>query len=208
MDLNQTEKLFLEDQNIPLTMIFNAAGYKKSEYRNLMKSQGKIIAYNTTPCKAYGHRLRTRSGHCIQCDTAKIAFIKRHVERGKVYLAGSINGSLIKVGFSKDELREASLNLTKYGGQDDWKILFTIECEHAGSLEGLVQKELSKYGISIQYDHDGHLQRSTELFKCSYSKAKECLENMLDKEQVNTFNKTEKTRIIEDYKFRNLIQPT
>lgn len=208
MDLSQSEKAFLKDQNIPLIMTFNATGYKKSEYRELMKSQGKIIAFNTSPCQAHEHRLRTRSGHCAQCDTTRIAFMKRHVERGTVYIAGSIKGRLIKIGSTQNALRETTLNLTKYGGHDDWKILLTIECEHAGKLEDSVQKKLYKYGISFQYEHDGHLQRSTELFNCSYSKAKEHLDYILAKEQINAFNKIEKTRVVNDYKFRNLIRST
>jgi hypothetical protein len=69
---------FLNSHNISLDKVFDASGFSLSEYKVIMKDQGKQIAYNVAPCQQYGHTLRTRAGHCIQCNPAAIAFIKRN----------------------------------------------------------------------------------------------------------------------------------
>ncbi|MBL3658729.1 hypothetical protein [Fulvivirga sediminis] len=40
---------FLRTHDISLELTYNAAGQGKAVYHNIMKSQGKIIAYNVTP---------------------------------------------------------------------------------------------------------------------------------------------------------------
>jgi hypothetical protein len=45
-----------------------------------------------------GHRLKTRSGHCAQCNPINIAFQDRHNSYGHVYIAGSLSGRIIKFG--------------------------------------------------------------------------------------------------------------
>ena len=77
LNLNKSQIEFLKSQNISEKMIFNAKGLKKSEYKGIMKLKRKIIAYNVTPCRENGHTLRTRSGHCVQCNTTRIGFQKR-----------------------------------------------------------------------------------------------------------------------------------
>jgi hypothetical protein len=95
----------------------------KSEYRQIMKELNKYVAFNVIACRKSGHTLRTRTGHCIQCDTARLAFMKRHVSEGIIYIAGSKEGEIMKVGYSKAvEVRQESLNRTQYAGYKDWVI--------------------------------------------------------------------------------------
>ena len=68
------QRKFLRDQKLPLSFLFDASGMRKVDYEAVMKRDEKFFAFGVTPCSKGGHSLRTRSGHCIQCDTAKIAY--------------------------------------------------------------------------------------------------------------------------------------
>jgi hypothetical protein len=104
-ELSKVEKEFLQSHNVRPEQIFNANGISRSDYRILMKRNGHIVAFNTNPCNSAGHKLRTRSGHCVMCNSAPLGFQKRNDLSGYVYVAGSKSGKLIKIGFSnKDSL--------------------------------------------------------------------------------------------------------
>lgn len=203
--LSKTQLSFLKDQNIHLKYVFDAKGLSHSEYKPIMKDLNKFIAFNVTPCKNFGHTLRTRSGHCCQCRTANIAFQKRHDSAGIVYIAGSIKGMVIKVGFSKAvAVRAESLIRTKYAGFNDWKILFALESKDAGKIETKSNSRLHDYIYTFDYEHDGHWQDSFETFHCSFSKAREFVIKTVDENEYSI-------NIIQDsnsnfYEFRNLIK--
>ena len=66
-----TEEItFIKQQGLHEELFFDAKGQSINRIEEEMKSLGKVFAYNSIPCDQYGHTLRTRSGHCIQCDTA------------------------------------------------------------------------------------------------------------------------------------------
>ena len=66
--------------------------YEFKEDREMAaKNAGKTLVLGPR-CRAAGHRLRTRSGHCVQCDPKKIAFQERYNSPGYVYIAGSLSG--------------------------------------------------------------------------------------------------------------------
>src|SRR5665811_560663 len=90
---------FLKEHKVHLKFVFDAQGMSKSVYRPIMKDLNKYIAFNVTPCNKYGHTLRTRSGHCCQCNTAHMAFQKRNDSIGVTYIGGTLTGNVIKVGF-------------------------------------------------------------------------------------------------------------
>lgn len=178
-EISKIEKEFLKAHNVKPEQIFNANGVSKAEYRVLMKKNGQIVAFNTSACKAGGHKLRTRSGHCVMCNSAPLGFQKRNDLAGYVYIAGSISGQLIKIGFSNDyETRENYLNYQKYGGYDDWKIIFILHGANAGNLELQLHSKLRNYATSREYFHDNHYQEGTELFLCSISKVIEATDNL------------------------------
>lgn len=201
--LTKSQTDFLSSQGLSEKMTFDAKGLKKADYKAQMKPNGKIIAYNVTPCREKGHTLRTRNGHCAQCNTASIGFQKRSEKVGFTYIAGTKNGEIIKIGFTEIgvDLREISLNRTKYGKFDDWKILFAVNCVNALEVENLTKAMLKEKSTSILYEHDGKKQKTDELFKCSYSQAKEIL---IKVSKQNKYNSTTTiNKIGTNYEFKN-----
>jgi hypothetical protein len=200
------EKNFITQQGLPDELLIDAKGQSIKQIEETMKSLGKVFAYNSTPCDQFGHTIRTRAGHCVRCDTARIAFILRHLSFGTVYIAGSINGQLIKIGTTSSKLiRAESLNRTKYGNQDDWEILFSFRCLNSGAIEFETHKVLKPFlATNIKYQHEGRNQKSNELFRCSYKRAKDSLLQVIDELNVEIFGQSEKSFRIEDYNFRTL----
>ena len=202
-DLTSDQIRFLKEQNILPKYVFDAQGFSQSEYRVIMKELNKLIAYNVTPCRQEGHTLRTRTGHCCQCDTAKIEFLRRNDSSGIVYIAGSLIGQVIKIGFSKAvEVRAESLNRTKYAYFNDWKILYALKSMDAGRIETKSNSLLHDYAYLLDYEHDGHWQDSYETYHCSYSKAKEFVEKAYRDE--NYVVEIELNSTTDKYEFRNL----
>lgn len=200
--LTLEQKLFLKSQGLSEKDCFNAQGMTQSEYYPIMKRRNKLIAYNTPPCKN-GHTLRTRSGHCPQCNTAVLRFIQRSSEKGYVYIAASLKGKISKVGFTSSvQTRAESLNRTSYANLQDWEILFAIQSDKAGKIEEKVKSTLSQYTDTVDYEHDGKLQSASELLRCNYQKIREiileiCKANKYQYEVVlNSDNSI--------YQFRNL----
>jgi hypothetical protein len=149
--------------------------------------------------------LRNRSGHCIQCNTAYLAFQKRHDSAGIVYIAGSQLGQVIKVGFTKAvQVRSESLNRTKYAGFQDWKILFGVKSDLAGNIETAANSYLNKHIYKFDYEHDGHEQESHETFLCSLSKSKSIIEYII---KNNSYDSEILLNLkVESYEFPNLIR--
>jgi hypothetical protein len=105
MRLTTEQLAFLESQFVPLSRTFDASGMTRREYQDEMKSLDLIVAYGVSACKARGHTLRTRAGHCCQCNTAALAFLLRFEDRGEVYVASSAKQGLTKIGVAKRPYR-------------------------------------------------------------------------------------------------------
>ena len=181
--LTREQLLFLQSQGLSEKDTFDALGMAQSTYYPIMKRANKLIAYNTIPCKN-GHTMRTRSGHCPQCNTAYLRFIQRSNEGGFVYIAISQRGKLCKVGFTHAiEVREESLNRTYYANFDDWVIRFAIKSECAGKIEELVKMKLHPHSYQLEYFHDGKMQIATELLNCDFKKAKSIIIDACKKSQ-------------------------
>lgn len=204
--MTNEERSFILEQGLPIELFIDAEGRSVKLFEEEMKEMGKAFAYNTTPCAKSGHTIRTRSGHCAQCDTSNIAFTLRHISFGLVYIAGSQKGQLIKIGTtSSKDARAETLNSTKYGNQIDWEILFSFKCTNAGEVENEAHKILISFAVTdIKYLHDNHKQKSNELFRCSYTKAKDALMEVVDDLGIDVMDLTEKSNRIENYNFRTL----
>lgn len=201
--LSKEQLEFLKRHNVPLEKVFDAKGYSKSYYQVIMKQQGKIVAFNVSPCNANGHTLRTRSGHCAQCNTAHLEFQKRHDYSGIIYIAGSKQGKVLKVGYSKAiDVRNESLNRTKYAGLSDWEIIFGIFSSSAGEIESQIKFKLSKYYRAFNYEHDGKIQDADEIYSCSLSKAKSVVINVCE-EYYHSYE-IKRNYDGSDYEFGNL----
>lgn len=169
--LTKEQLKFLEIHGISLDETFDASGMTRSQYDPIMKEEGKIIAYNLNPC-VNGHTMRDRKGHCPQCNSACLGYLRRSDAGGVVYVAGSIKGQVIKVGYSKSvEVRAKSLIRTSYGELKDWKMLFAIQSAKAGKIEEHVKSKLKCYSEVLSYRHDKGMQDGTEMYRCSYKKA-------------------------------------
>jgi len=204
MKLTSEQLNFLETQKVSLDKIFDAEGLSKSDYHPLMKEMDKIIAIGVTPCAKFSHTMRTRNGHCVQCNTASIAYLERHYDKGYIYIAGSKKEKVVKIGFTSNiNNREESLNNENYGQINDWKILFQVMCKNAGKIEFHTHKKLSKYLTDKNYLKNNKRNQCYEIFSCSYSLAKKTLdENIGDKKNIKKIK--ENTNIINEYEFKNI----
>jgi hypothetical protein len=168
--LTVKQKKFLDSLGVPLDKTFDASYYSVSEYREIMSFHDLWIAYGVTPCKAMGHKLRTRRGHCVECKPATLAYLTRYSENQYIYFAYSTSSRLIKIGITKNmSQREESLNKQKYGGIHDWKIISSAYVLKAGEVETEIHNLLKKYQIPSCTYKDGRDQATYELFKCSKS---------------------------------------
>lgn len=203
MDLET--KLFLEKHKIIDREIIDAKGQTMYQLADLMKSENKLFAYNTTECSR-GHRIRSRSGHCIVCNPAGITFSRRSLETGNVYIAGSIAKEYIKIGMTTVPLdqRFSRLNSRRVGNTNDWVVIKSVKCDYANMHEFAIQELLRKY--RIDGDKYGDTE-SREIFKCSYEKANLTLENYFDENQIQRIENKKHLYNTEKYEFRNLINP-
>ncbi|MCO4292203.1 GIY-YIG nuclease family protein [Solitalea sp. MAHUQ-68] len=179
MNLSNEQKKFLESNQIPISMVFDGTEHNLNECKLEMKSLDKYFLLGTK-CKN-GHFLRTRSGHCIQCDTSRIAYYKRHYMDAHVYIAISQISKLLKVGFAKNIVkREKSLNDTEYGGMKDWKIVHYVSVGNAGRLEVELHKKLANYSCNeYSYYKSGKKQVCYELFQCERNIAEDALDSIV-----------------------------
>ena len=170
--LDNSQIVFLKRHQISPGSVFDATGLGKKEYRRIMKSLGALVATGVTPCAAERHTLRTRSGHCIQCNPASITFQKRHAKRAYVYVSGSKNLRLLKVGYSEDvPSRIDTLNQLGYAGTNDWEALYWVNLDEAGRIELEAHSGLAEYASPTQYKRDGNTVDCLETFSCGASEA-------------------------------------
>lgn len=165
---------FLKSQRISLSSLFDASGLSQDERKQQMKLLDKLFYFGGAKCKAGGHSLRTRSGHCIECDTSKIAFQQRHSASGYVYLAYSKSHQLVKVGYSSEHPQDRNEFLRKegYGNIRDWDVKqIASRTSDAGKLEFDIHGELEGYRYRIVYEKRGQLVECREIFRCSLEHA-------------------------------------
>lgn len=174
--LNKEQIEFLKKHKIDESRLFNAKDMSPKEYRIKMKLLNRQFAYNVAPCKAKGHTLRSRSGHCIQCRTQRITFQVRGDSKGFVYIACSRKENISKIGYTKDlNERLISLNKTQYAGVEDWNMKLAIKSELAGRIEIKAQSLVRKYRTEYSYSHDGNIHESDETFSCTFEILEEAL---------------------------------
>jgi hypothetical protein len=176
-----TEQLaFLAAKGVPLSRVFDATGMTRGDYQDAMKPLDYWLAFGVSPCSKLGHQLRTRAGHCAQCDPKKISFVARHDKPGQLYVAHSQRRHYTKVGSATDaEERIRSLNSHQYGNIDDWKLAFKIDCKSAGDMEFLVHKALSEQHLPRNNSEGANSMVSKELFACEPAVAINAIQSVL-----------------------------
>ena len=178
---------FLGYHGIPLDRVFDASGMRTKDYKDAMRQSESWVAYGVTPCKEAGHTLRSRAGHCIQCDPAKITYIKKNVQGGLIYVAWSDSKGLVKVGVTNNTTkRVALLNSEMYGGAFDWKLMRAWQCDQAGKFEAAAHRELASYTTTGYYLKNDMLTECNELFKCSYQRAVEIVSQIVEPSAKHT----------------------
>lgn len=186
------ELSFIRRNNLDISDFCDARGLSKSDWRHLAKLNNKLYIIGS-PCRNANHRLRTRSGHCIQCDTSKIKYIKRFHTSGILYIAKNLN--LYKVGIVENNTgddnfsisnRQGSLNGEGgYGGIRGWEIVKTFNIKNkVGRVEDEISKKLATYNKKISYIHSGEDQDAKEIYECDYETILEAVEFVLNKFQV------------------------
>lgn len=172
---------FLGYHGIPLDRAFDATGMRAKDYKDVMRQKELWVAYGVTPCKEAGHTLRSRAGHCIQCDPAKITYIKKHVLGGLVYVAWSESKGLVKVGVTNStQKRIGLLKSEMYGGASDWKLVRAWESDRVGKVETEAHRQLEPYATNGYYLKNDVLTKCTELFKCTCQHAVETISQIME----------------------------
>ena len=165
--LTVAHKQFLAEQDVPLSLAFDASGLSKSACSARMSELGMLVAYGVTPCQKKGHTLRSRSGHCIQCGTHNLAFLRRYDEDGIIYVGFSSAAKLAKIGTCGDvHSRFRSLCYYGYGGAWDWMPKFEIKAKRAGEVELIAHRKLAQKQVTRIDFKDGNEVTCQELFDC------------------------------------------
>ena len=169
--LTDSELKFLGSQGLSAEDVYDARGQSMSYWKAAVRKAGLTLVLGAT-CSKGGHRLRSRSGHCVQCDTSKISYQRRHHTVGYVYIAGSQRGRLIKLGTAVDiDQREQNLRGQSYAGFNDWTMLFSTKVAAGGHVEHLIQAELARYHTDAGYEKDGRSQAAGEVFRTNFTTA-------------------------------------
>jgi hypothetical protein len=198
VQLTQQEVFFLAHHGINPNDVYDARGQSGWYWKEQIRKEGKTLALGTE-CSRGGHRLRTRAGHCVQCDPKKLSFQRRFHAVGWVYIAGSLSGRLIKIGICEDyHQRLRQICAEGYGGCRDWHMLYLVRIENAGEIEHLARRKLETHAVSRDYFKDGFGQQAVELLACSYTQAREALDAVIDGRDIFAFDRESGTK---PYKF-------
>ena len=159
---------FLAHHKIAANQVFDGRMMGRDEAGVQAKTLGKVLILGSE-CKRANHRLRTRAGHCAQCDPSKIQFERRHSESGYVYICYSVKQKLTKIGFSQAiQNRHTQLINEGYGSATDWELLFCIRSDMAGVIESKTHSRLKAFHTSLPYLRaERENQSSKETFSCS-----------------------------------------
>ena len=186
--LTAEEKAFIASQGLDVSDFFDARGMGgPKNYHDLAKAQGCRFVINNT-CNA-GHRLKTRSGHCIMCNTATIAFQTRDSIEGTIYLA--ISGELCKIGVidsrkNSTELlgrREYQINSEGgYGGRSEWRMIKKWSVpRNLGKVEHKAHELLKRYKVDGKmYKYSNERREADELYKCTIQNAVDAVKSALE----------------------------
>lgn len=181
--LERSERKFLEVHGLTESDVFDWRGLGSRERRDAIKRAGKTLALGTE-C-SQGHRLRTRSGHCVQCDPSKLSYQAQKTRRAVLYVGWSSNLKLFKVGVSDTPTRRIdALRREAYGGAADWSLFMALELRDAGKSETAMHRHLASSQHASTYQKGAHQQASREVFKCPPEQVIDAFRRAVSREQV------------------------
>lgn len=183
--LTSEQREFVKSLGLSEEDVLDGRGMSKKGREARAREQGKQIILTGVACAKAGHFLKTRSGHCVECNTSSIAYQKRHRTEQTIYITGSKSESLLKVGVTKDPFdRHKQMNEQGYGDIFDWDFLFQVIIPDAGRIEGEVLKRLSNYQIERTYWKDGKEQTAKELIKAPLKVVYQTLAEIISSEKL------------------------
>ncbi len=170
-DITDQEYAFLVSQKILLSQVFDARGRGPTKFYDEAKAAGQNFGL-ANPCTKGNHRIFTRKGHCIQCDTSKIRFSTGFSASGFVYIASTKKGQLLKVGCTSDpENRAITLNTEGgYAGFDDWTLIAYAKTKNMGQVEFDIVKPIEDMVVALEYVRAGKVQTTREALRGSLRK--------------------------------------
>jgi hypothetical protein len=180
--LTNDQLAFLKSQHVSLSLVLDGSSLSKKDRDALMDETGLKFYYGGAPCKAGGHTLRTKAGHCIQCDTSKIAYQLRSSASGYVYLAHSERNNFVKVGFSEVDpySRVTWLQTSGYGGVNDWVVVKSQRISQgAGKCEFDIHSALEKWRRPVVYRKHNADVECREIFACPLAAAQETYDKIV-----------------------------
>ena len=170
-ELTDQEIIFLRSQGISPEEVFDGRGMSNPTWKARAK-EGQFDFVLAGRCTNGGHRLKTRAGHCIQCRTSSIAFVRRENAKANVYLAAANNRTVIKIGYASwIYAREETLREQGYGGHWDWEILCWVKTQNAGQVEREISHLFSQHRISGSYIKGYEVQEAVEMFSYDFDEA-------------------------------------
>lgn len=172
VELTTAELAFLKKYGLSADHVYDGRRLSRLNGGAEAREAGSVLVLGAA-CGKGGHRLFTRSGHCIQCDTSNLARQTRYNTPGSVYIAGSLETKLLKIGSTDDvEQRERTLQFESgYGSAPDWKILFHAKVAKKGEVEATALRSLNAYKVVRPYVKNGAHQEAAELLKAPFSTA-------------------------------------
>ena len=185
LNLGIEEIEFCENNDIDCWQIFDADSLKRSEWSEVIKSDRDYrLVCNTTPCKEYGHTLRTRSGHCVICNLISWRKQEDYHKSGAIYIAYSDELGLIKIGCTKSpnaHRRIESLNSTGYAGVDDWVLEKSYSVDDVGVAETELHNNLKFCQEFITYTREDNydVETAKEIFDIEVEDAIKIAEELL-----------------------------
>ena len=162
--LTKEEMRFINQHEISLDEIFDGRKINTASSKQIC-SQLRIPFFKGNPCREFGHRLRTSAGHCIQCNTARISFVKRENISQYLYFAYSVGTDIFKIGVTSNIIRrERTLTSQMYASLGEWLILSYALVNNSGNIERIIHGKFSKFSVSASYVRSGIEQDARELF--------------------------------------------
>lgn len=181
LKLTKTQIQFLDQHCISTDQVFDATGMSKYKYQKLMNEGNYVVAIGVSRCAKGNHSLRSKTGHCVICKPANLAFQKRYETPGDLYVFYSTTKKMVKIGVSDDVYqRVEAVNKQSYGSINDWKLKFHVRVLNAGRAEKIIHDALAEYKKERLFIKDGVWATAHEIFSCSAKYAIEMIKLRLE----------------------------
>lgn len=184
--LNSAHLSFLSLHGLTQDQVIDGRFMSKKDIQHEAERQGASFYISSSPCRKHGHTLRTKAGHCAQCDTAKISYQLRSSSAGHVYAAACSAKGWIKFGYTKNPVERIQvLNEHQYASCSSWHLLHsTYLPRHAGRCELEIHARLADRMVQgLGYYKEGKWQACREIFSCTDKEALNIMKDITNKFQ-------------------------